>query len=60
MKHCGAEIIPEEELFRLTAEVVGGEVTVDAVRDKITVIRVEKDRTFHLRILQTKCRSSAV
>ena len=44
-KHCGAEIIPEEELFRLTAEVVGGEVTVDAVRDKITVIRVEKDRT---------------
>lgn len=45
MKHCGAEIIPEEELFRLTAEVVGGEVTVDAVRDKITVIRVEKDRT---------------
>ena len=43
-KHCGAEIIPEEELFRLTAEVVGGEVTVDAVRDKITVIRAEKDR----------------
>lgn len=44
-KHCGAEIIPEEELFRLTAEVVGGEVTVDAVRDKITVIRAEKERT---------------
>ena len=42
---CGAEIIPEEELFRLTAEVIGGEVTEDAVRDKITVIRAEKDRT---------------
>ena len=44
-KHCGADIIPEEELYRLTAEVIGGEVTEDAVRDKITVIRAEKDRT---------------
>ncbi len=44
-KHCGAETIPEEELFRLTAEVVSGEVTEDAVRDKIMVIRVEKDCT---------------
>ena len=45
LKHCGAEIIPEEELYRLTAEVVCGEVTEDAVRDKITVIRAEKERT---------------
>ena len=44
MNCCGAEIIPEEELFRLTAEVIGGKVTEDAVRDKITVIRAEKDR----------------
>ena len=45
MKHCGAEIIPEEELVRLTAEVIGGEVTEETVRNKITVIRAEKDRT---------------
>lgn len=45
LKCCGAEIIPEEELIRLTAEVLGGEVTEDTVRDKITVIRAEKDRT---------------
>ena len=25
LKHCGAEIIPEEELYRLTAEIIGGE-----------------------------------
>ena len=45
LAYCEAEIIPEEELIRLTAEVLGGEVTKDAVRDKITVIRAEKDRT---------------
>lgn len=45
LKCCGAEIIPEEELFRLIGEVLGGEVTEDAVRNKITVIRAEKDRT---------------
>ncbi|GAA0246214.1 hypothetical protein GCM10008922_03840 [Faecalicatena contorta] len=45
LTHCNAEIIPEEELIRLTAEVLGGEVTKDAVMDKITVIRAEKDRT---------------
>lgn len=45
MAYCEAEIIPEEELIRLTAEVLGGEVTEDAVKDKITVIRAEKDRT---------------
>ena len=45
LKNCGAEIIPEEELFRLTAEVIDGEVTEEAVRNKITVIRAEKDRT---------------
>ena len=45
LAYCEAEIIPEEELIRLTAEVLGGEVTEDAVKDKITVIRAEKDRT---------------
>ena len=45
LKNCGADIIPEEELFRLTAEVIGGEVTEDAVRDKITAIRAEENRT---------------
>ena len=44
MNCCGAEIIPEEELFRLTAEVIGGEDTEDTVSDKITVIREGKDR----------------
>lgn len=42
---CDADIIPEEELIRLTAEVLGGEVTKDAVKDKITVIRAEENRT---------------
>lgn len=45
LKYCDAEIIPEEELIRLTAEILSGEVTEDNVRDKITVIRAEKDRT---------------
>ena len=45
LKNCGADIIPEEELLRLTAEVIGGEVTEDAVRDKITAIRAEENRT---------------
>lgn len=44
LKYCDAEIIPEEELIRLTAEVLGGEVTKTAVRDNIMVIRAEKDR----------------
>lgn len=44
LKACNAEIIPEEELLRLTAEVIGGEVTADTVQNKITVIRAEKDR----------------
>lgn len=35
MKYCDAEIIPEEELMRLTAEILSGEVTEDTVRDKI-------------------------
>jgi len=42
---CDAEIIPEDELIRLASEVIGGEVTEDAVRDKITVIRAEENRT---------------
>ena len=45
LKNCGADIIPEDELFRLTAEVLGGEVTEDAVRDKITAILAGEDRT---------------
>ncbi len=45
LKNCGADIIPEDELFRLTAEVLGGGVTEDAVRDKITAIRAEENRT---------------
>lgn len=45
LKNCGADIIPEEELFRLTAEVIGGEVTEDSVRDKITAIQVGENRT---------------
>lgn len=45
LEHCGADIIPEDELFRLTAEVLGGGVTEDAVRDKITAIRAEENRT---------------
>lgn len=45
LKNCGADIIPEDELFRLTAEVLGGEVTEDAVRDKITDVRAEENRT---------------
>lgn len=45
LKNCGADIIPEEELLRLTAEVIGGEATEDAVRDKITAIRAEENRT---------------
>ncbi len=45
MKNCGADIIPEDELFRLTAEAIGGEVTEDAVRDKITAVRAEENRT---------------
>ncbi len=51
LKNCCADIIPEEELFRLTAEVIGGEVTEDAVRDKITAIRAGENRTltFYLR-----------
>lgn len=35
LKYCDAEIIPEEELMRLTAEILSGEVTEDTVRDKI-------------------------
>ncbi len=45
LRHCGADIIPEDELLRLTAEVIGGEATEDAVRDKITAIRAEENRT---------------
>ncbi len=45
LKNCGADIIPEDELFRLTAEVLGGEVTEDAVRDKITAVRAGENRT---------------
>lgn len=45
LKCCSADIIPEEELFRLTGEMFGGEVTADAIRNKITVIRAEKDST---------------
>lgn len=44
-KFCDAGIIPEDELIRLACEVIGGEVTEDAVRDKITVIRAEENRT---------------
>lgn len=42
---CDSEMIPEEELYRLTSEVIGEEVTEKAVSDKITVIRAEQDRT---------------
>ena len=45
LKNCGADIIPEDELFRLTAEVIGGEVTEDAVRDKITAVQARENRT---------------
>ena len=45
LKNCGADIIPEDELIRLTEEVIGGEATKDAVRDKITAIRAEENRT---------------
>ena len=45
LKNCGADIIPEAELFRLTTEVIGGEVTEDAVRGKITAIRAGENRT---------------
>ena len=45
LKHCHADIIPEDELLRLTAEVIRGEVTEDTVKDKITVIRAEENRT---------------
>ena len=45
LKNCGVDIIPEDELFWLTAEVIGGEVTEDAVRDKITAVRAGENRT---------------
>ena len=45
LKNCSADIIPEEELFRLAAEVIGGEVTVDVVRNKITAILAGENRT---------------
>lgn len=45
LKNCGADIIPEDELLRLTAGVIGCEATEDAVRDKITAIRAEENRT---------------
>ena len=54
MKNCGADIIPEDELLRLTAEVLGGEVTEDAVRDKITAIRAEGNRTLVFRLKNGK------
>lgn len=54
LKNCGADIIPEDELFRLTAEVLGGEVTEDAVRDKITAIRAEENRTLVFRLKNGK------
>ena len=53
-EHCGADIIPEDELFRLTAEVLGGEVTEDAVRDKIAAIRAEENRTLVFRLKNGK------
>ena len=49
LKNCGADIIPEDELFRLTAE-----VTEDAVRDKITAIRAEENRTLVFRLKNGK------
>ena len=54
MKNCGADIIPEDELFRLTAEVLGGEVAEDAVRDKITAIRAEENRNLVFRLKNGK------
>lgn len=45
LKNCSADIIPEDELLRLAAEVIGGEVTEDAVRNKITAVRAEENRT---------------
>ena len=54
LKNCGADIIPEDELFRLTAEVLGGEVAEDAVRDKITAIRAEENRTLVFRLKNGK------
>ena len=45
MKNCSADIIPEDELFRLAAEGIGGGVTEDAFRSKITAVRAEENRT---------------
>ena len=43
---CPARKIPEEELYRITAEVLGlTEFDADALRSKITAIRAENDRT---------------
>lgn len=40
-----ADIIPEDELFRLTAAVIGCGVTEDSVRDKITAVRAGENHT---------------
>ena len=40
--------------FRLTAEVLGGEVAEDAVRDKITAIRAEENRNLVFRLKNGK------
>lgn len=54
MGHCGADIIPEDELFRLTAEVLGGGVTEDAAGDKITVARAGENCTLVFRLKNGK------
>jgi hypothetical protein len=54
LEHCGADIIPEDELFRLAAEVIGCGVTEDAVRDKITAVRAGENRTLVFRLKNGK------